>query len=89
MSKALKLLALCVFLMVFTLQSAQAAEAIMGISVKVVQCGPRANLKKACEENAKCCGFMSMTEFTQSEDDQDYSVSKETPIRLSQNTVLE
>lgn len=40
------------------LSSAFAAEAKLPIRAQIVQCGPRAELEKACMRDERCCGFL-------------------------------
>ena len=38
--------------------TSHAADAILNIGANIIQCGPRTNLIKACEEKEICCAFL-------------------------------
>ena len=42
----------------FAVHAAYAAEAALNIGATIIQCGPRTNLAKACEEREICCAFL-------------------------------
>ncbi|MCB1532176.1 MAG: hypothetical protein KDJ35_04825 [Alphaproteobacteria bacterium] len=79
--------ALLVFVLSFAVpSSAMAMEAVLGIRVKIVQCGPQYDLVKACKENEKCCGLLNSADLTQ-DDEKDKKDVK--PFELSENAALE
>ena len=47
-----------------------AAEAILGISVKIIQCGRREQLRAACDEEKACCVFLLDGEFEDEEEEE-------------------
>ena len=51
---------LAVLMLIFTVNTASAAEGIqLNISTKLLQCGKRAHMQKSCQKDVRCCVFLS------------------------------
>lgn len=49
-----------------SVSNSHAAEAILNIGATIIQCGPRTNLIKACEEKEICCAFLDTYQIADS-----------------------
>lgn len=53
------------FLLIIAAHEVHAAETILPISVKLVQCGP--TIEKACERDSRCCALLQGYEIAEIE----------------------
>jgi hypothetical protein len=59
--KAMALLCTLFVVLSFTPNEVQAAEAIMGIKVRILQCGSQETMQNMCEQDSRCCPFVQKT----------------------------